>query len=422
LDFSKYLRLKYILTFSSLNYLQAGISFLVSIFLARELGKEDFGYFSYGMIFANTISTLMQFGTDQTLVRDLVQLNKPSLVISSAAWIWFGMGSLIVAGVTCWAFFFSGLGYSTSLIVVLCSFLGFTRGMTPAPWFDFKGKANYQSLIILADRLFFLVSAVIIIFYIRNEKVIINVALAQLVCRIATLLAEWLYVVKTATLIKAPVYSFIKKLMKSNSWVWFAAIGNLLASQVNQLILDHKFGKEELALYGFAFQVMMVIRLLQLQVLRLLTPSIAAITKSQAANPVKIKKALFKFCLTTLLLSLCIILPAYFIAPYLIGNFINKDFLAALPVLNIFYLWAMVFGVAIIINQFLIGFQLQRFYFICTTTFGLISLLLAWIFIDKYKAPGAALSVLVTHICSVVFQLFIVLRHIKKQQHDQKSL
>lgn len=364
----------------------------------------------------------MQFGTDQTLVRDLVQLNKPSLVISSAAWVWFAAGLIIVAAVNTWIFFFSGAPQNTAILVLLCSLLGFTRGMTPAPWFDFKGKANYQSFIILVDRLLFLISAVVIVFYFRNEQVIINLAIVQLICRAVTLAAEWRFVAKTATIIIKPVYSFIKQLMAQNSWVWFAVIGNLLATQANQLILDHKFGKEELALYSFALQLLMIIRLLQSQVLRLLTPSIAAITKNGEADRVKIGKAILKFCMYMFLLSLCIILPTYFLAPYFISNFINKDFLAALPVLNIFYIWSVVFGIAIVINQFLIGFQLQRFYFICTISFGLVSLLLAWIFVDKYKAPGAALSVLITHICLVAFQLFIVLRHLKNPVYDPKFI
>ena len=62
MEFSKYLSPKYILTFSIANYLQSGISFLVTLLLARELGKEDFGYFSYGMVFANTLFIIMQFG------------------------------------------------------------------------------------------------------------------------------------------------------------------------------------------------------------------------------------------------------------------------------------------------------------------------------------------------------------------------
>jgi O-antigen/teichoic acid export membrane protein len=289
------------------------------------------------------------------------------------------------------------------------------RGMSPAGWFDYKGKANYQSFIVVIDRTVFLISTTAIIFFLRNENVIIIISVAQLIARMITLIMEWRYVALTADLIKKPVYSFVKKLMGVNAWVWFGGIGNLLMTQANQLMLNSKFGPKELALYGFSFQITLIIRLLQQQILRLITPSIAVVTENVRENAGIIKKKLLNFCILNILLSLAILIPTYFLVPYVIVHFISKDFLGALPVLNILYIWILLFGVAIIINQFLIGLQLQRLFFISTTIFGLLSLLLASVFINEYGAKGAALSLLISHLCSVIFQLWVILRKINQE-------
>jgi len=413
LQYRKYLNFKYIFTFSAINYLQSGISFVVSILLARQLGKEDFGYFSYGLVFANTISTVMQFGTERTLVRDLVQLGKPDVVMWSAAWIWFVFGSLISIATAVWSFVFSSMDYKAALIVAYCSFLGFARGMAPIPWFDFKGKANCQSLILLFERILFFITAAILIFFLKNEKTVILISFIQLITRLLALAVEWKFVLRTSLHFFKPQYITTRKIIGENIWVWLAGLGNLLMTQANQVILQNKFGPKELANYGLALQVITIVRLLQIQLQRLTAPTIAEVTngKQNSANSLK---ALCQFSILSLTLTLFIIIPLFFLSPYLIEKFVGKEYLYSIPVLNVLYLWSLFYGVATIVSQFLLGFHLHRFAFISTGIFGLLSLLLAKVFVDKYQSTGAALSLLISHFCSVLFLLFILLKKMKE--------
>ncbi len=354
----------------------------------------------------------MQFGTERTLVRDLVQLKKPDLVLWSTAWIWFICGSIIIFAVTVWTILFSGLDYKASLIVASCSFLGFARGMAPVAWFDYKGKANFQSIILVIDRVLFFISAAIIIFFLKNEKAIIYVSFAQLLCRLITLGIEWNFVLDTTQHIFKPVYYTIKELMRNNIWVWLAGIGNLLMTQINQLILNTKFGPKELANYGLALQIVTIIRLLQTQLLRLMAPSIAEVTANNK-NAQQILKKIFRYCGLTFILTLCVILPLYLLSPYIILQFIGKDYLTAVPVLNVLYVWITFYGLALIISQFSLGLLLQRLSFISTSVFGLFSVILAHVFVNQYQSVGAALSLLISHFCSVLFLFFIVLKKIR---------
>ena len=85
MEYSQYLSVKHILTFSGLNYLQSLLSFITSILLAKELGSYEYGYFAYGLIFTNTISVIIQFGLDKTLVRDLVQQDDAAQILFAAS-------------------------------------------------------------------------------------------------------------------------------------------------------------------------------------------------------------------------------------------------------------------------------------------------------------------------------------------------
>jgi len=391
------------------------------VLLARQLGKEDFGYFSYGLVFANTISTAMQFGTERTLVRDLVQLNRPDIVMWSATWIWFIFGSLISAATAVWAFLFSNMDYKAALIVAFCSFLGFARGMSPMPWFDFKGKANYQSVILVFERILFFVTAAVLVFFLKNEKTVIFISFVQLITRLIALCIEWKFVLRTSTHIFKPIYGAIKKIIRENVWVWLAGLGNILMTQANQIILQDRFGPKELANYGLAIQVITIVRLLQTQLQRLTAPTIAEITHD-LQNGTKTIKTLYQFSILSLVLTLVMIVPLFFLSPYLIQKFVGKEYLYSIPVLNVLYLWVLFYGVAMIISQFLLGLHLQRFAFISTCFFGLLSLLLARIFVDKYQSTGAALSLLISHFCSVLFLFFIVLKKIKRAANTTPTI
>jgi len=216
------------------------------------------------------------------------------------------------------------------------------------------------------------------------------------------------------------VFATIKKLIWDNIWLWFANIGNLLMTQANQLILNNKFGPKELANYGLAFQVITIIRLLQTQLLRLTAPSIADVTQ-EGGNASEILQYLYKYCALTLALTLALVIPVYFLTPYFIHQFIGKDFSTAIPVLYILYIWSVFYGAALINSQFLIGLRLQRLSFFSTCFFGLLSLVLAQVFVEKYKAMGAALSLVISHLSSVLFQFFIVYIRVKKLQNQSTN-
>lgn len=422
MEYKKYLNFKYAFTFSSINYLQSAVSFLATLLLARSISQTEFGYLSYGLVFANSISTMMQFGTERTLVRDLVQQKEPDIFLWSAAWIWFVFGSIITVIITAWSFFFSDMSMHVAVIVTLCAITGFTRGMSPIPWFDYKGKANYQSLILLADRSLFLIGCIILLLFFKNDQVVLWVCIIQLVIRFFSLAWEWKYVTTTAQVKLKPVYAVIKKVISSNALVWVASLSSILIFQVNQLILDDKCGPAEMAVYGIAMQIMTILRLLQMQLARILSPSIANISQYPFENSNVIRKKLIQYCGINFFASSAIIIPVYFLAPWFIKVFIGKEYTASLAVMNVLYIWALVSAVGIIINQFLISLHLQSYLFITSVLSGILAVILAYVFIDPFKAKGAAFSMLAAHLFSAVLQIIFILKKIKTYEQEKKII
>lgn len=413
MDFSKYLSFRTIITYSGLNYLQSGLSFLTSVLLARELGQFAYGYFVYGLVISNSLAVLIQFGTDKTLVRDLVQQPNAEKLLFAASWIKLGFALISIVGILIWLFGFAGFSSAKNSVIILCTIAGCLLGFSPKSWFDLKGKIQYHALILLVDRTIFFVGSLFFLYVYRTELVIVHIAGCLLLGRLIMSWMEWHFIQHTTTVerlfdIAAP----LRFLFKHNLWVWLAAIGNLMMTNANQFLVDWKLGTAELGLFGLAMQLMVLVRLLQNQILRLASPSIAQIVQHKKANI--ILRQFIKNCLLSLGLTLGVLIPFYWFGPLFIRFTVGSAFIDAVPIFNILCLWMLIYGIALINNQYLLSFHLQRPYFLTTILFGLLSLYLAYLFIGWYGVTGAAWSLLIAHSGSVIVQLLLVIHRIKQ--------
>ena len=412
MEFSQYLTFRSIATFSGLNYLQSGLSFLTSLLLARELGQYEYGYFTYGIIFTNTLSVITQFGLDKTLVRDLVQRKDSEKILYAASFLKLVLSILSILGVLLWMLVFSNFESARIYIVLLCTISGCLLGISPKAWFDVKGKIQEHAYILLLDRFIFFVGSMFFLFIFRNDMIIINVCIAMLLGRLVMSYYEWKFIKQSTELpIVKDLLGFVRSAVRTNLWVWFAAIGNLMMTHVNQLLVDLQMGPGELGLYGFALQLITLVKILQNQILRLSTPSISKVVEQEDYS--LILRSFVKNCLLSLGSTILVLLPAFLLAPWFIRNFVGADFMAAVPVFNALCLWVLLFGVALIANQFLLSFHMQKAYFYTTVFFGLLSVYLAYVLIGAYGAVGAAFSLIIAHFGSIFIQTILVVRKIK---------
>ena len=298
------------------------------------------------------------------------------------------------------------------MVVVLCTISGCLLGLSPKAWFDVKGKIQAHAYIMLLDRGIFFIGSLFFLYVLRNEYVIIHVCLCMLLGRLVMSALEWKYIRETTSGLAFEGFSqFLRQAIQNNLWVWLAAIGNLLMTHFNQILVDVQMGAQELGLYSFAFQLITMVKILQNQLLRLSTPAISEIVDSGSA------KAIYKFfiknCALSLGPSIVIVCCALLLAPWFVSTFVGEDFMGTIPIFNMLCLWILLFGIALMSNQFLLSFHLQKSYFFITMFFGILSIFLAYKWIGMYGAVGAAMSLLAAHFGSILVQTILVIRQIK---------
>ena len=158
----------------------------------------------------------------------------------------------------------------------------------------------------------------------------------------------------------------------------------------------------------------MLVRLFQRQLMRLMAPSIAELTNLRGNNLKAVRKKMHKYYSFSVVSSLVLVVPLFMIAPLLIKTVVGSQYLDAVPIFRILLIWISLFGLAIINNQFLIGFNLNIIFFIITISFGFLSLFIAFQLVPIYQGKGAALSLLRSHYGSILAQVTVVELFISK--------
>ena len=141
------------------NYAQAGIGFLVSLWLARQLGSAEYGVLAYGVVVAGICTIVVGFSSERTLVRDLVHSADRAAMMSASVALRSGMALLAVGGCVAWALLDESLG-EKFWPVILCSAWGALLALSPKAWLDCRYKMHVNSGITLAEKCIYAISIV----------------------------------------------------------------------------------------------------------------------------------------------------------------------------------------------------------------------------------------------------------------------
>ena len=91
----------------------------VGVWVARYLGTEQFGIFSYAIAFAAIFSSIAKLGLDGILVRDLVrEPNQRDIYLGTAFWLKLA-GALITLGAVALATQLTSNNRTTSLYILI---------------------------------------------------------------------------------------------------------------------------------------------------------------------------------------------------------------------------------------------------------------------------------------------------------------
>lgn len=401
----------YALSFSVINYAQAFISFLITFYLARATGVKIFGDYRLGMTCMNIVSVAGLYGADTALVNDLVQGRPtgPTVINYSVVRLVFGLASTIAVSLWAW---YAYHAEPASAFIPIYALGGIAIGLSLEGWFDYAGYLRRHATLLFLERVLFLVGCFALILMAGKPTAMVLGAIA-LLTRMALLSVEYGTAFRGGVSgvrrnISKPV---IVSILSRHQWLWYASLANLLRTNVSQLVLDFTSGREQIAYFGLAMQLIMLVRLMQEQAMRLLAPSIATATVPDGDLKVAartFRQAALRIGGGSMVAALLVVVAGNVVIDHLF-----PDFAPAKPAMLVLALWVSIRGVGLVSNRFLIGFGMQRVAFDNTIVSGVLALVLTFVLAPHYGAVGVAVAFGVSHALSIAGQAFSIYLRIR---------
>lgn len=377
------------------------VGVFVGIWVARYLGPEQFGLFSYAQSFVGLFATIATLGLDGIVVRELVKNEKiKDTLIGTVFWLKF-IGAIIVLILLLVAIqFTSNDQYTNILVFIIASATIFQSFNVIDFYFQSKVLSKY---IVYANIISLFISSLIKIILILNEAPLVAFAWVVLFDSIILALG-FIYFYSKSSSFNINNLTFKKDVAISllkDSWpLILSGVVISVYMKIDQVMIKEMMNNEAVGQYSAALRLSEVWYFIPMVIANSLYPAIInAKNQSEEVYYARLQK-LYDFMVW---LAICIALPMTFLSDWLINLLYGEQYYQAGSILMI-HIWASVFvflGVAS--SKWFITENLQKYSFYRTLAGAIINILLNYIMIPLYGILGAAIATLISQAIASYF-------------------
>jgi O-antigen/teichoic acid export membrane protein len=375
---------------------------LVGIWVARYLGPEQFGIFSYVLAFTVIFSGIAKLGLDSIVVRDLVnQPEKRDIYLGTAFWLKL-LGAFLTFSIVVFATLFTPNDNATKLyIFIIASGMFFQPFEVIDFYFQSKVLSKFVSLCKIMQ---LLLSSLLKIYFVLKGANLFWFVVVSFIDQITFAIA--LFFAYTYQKIGGFYHRFdlsIAKSLLKNSWpMILSGIVVMLYMRIDQIMIKEMLGEKEVGLYSAAVRLSEVGYFIPMIITNSLFPAII--------NAKKVSKELYYIRLQRLYtfvvwIAIGISIP---LSDWLIVLLYGQEYQAAGKVLMI-HIWASVFVfLGVVSGSWLTSENLQRLSFYRTLAGTVINVSLNFTLIPIYGITGAAIATLIAQmVAALIFDIFL---------------
>ena len=372
----------------------------VGIWVARYLGPEQFGIFSYALAFVAIFGNIANLGLDGIVVRDIVnEPSKTDIYLGTAFWLKL-IGGFATILIVAFSTIFTSNDSATKLyIFIIASGIVFNSFEVIDFYFQSKVLAKFNSICRFAQ---LFLSSLLKIYLVLTGSDLFWFVLVGLFDQITLAIAlniAYRYQQRTAYY-KYFDWSIAKFLLK-NSWpLIVSGFVIMIYMRIDQIMIKEMMGERDVGIYSAAVKLSEVWYFIPMIITSSLFPAIV--------NAKKISVELYQTRLQKLYsfmawLAIAIAVPTTFFSDWVITFLYGEMYKAAGQVLMI-QIWAGIFVfVGVASSRWFLSENLQKKLTINTLIGAIANIFLNFLLIPKYGISGAAISTILSQAISVYF-------------------
>lgn len=228
---------------------------LVGIWVARYLGPEQFGLFSYAIAFASIFGSIAKLGLDGVVVRDLVrEPGKRDIYLGSAFWLKM-VGAMVTLVAIGFAMQFTSNDRATNLyIFIIASGIIFQSFEVIDFYFQSQVLSKFVSLCKMTQ---LLISSLLKIYFVITGADLIWFVVVSFVDQVS--LAITLFIAyrhqKIGSFFRHFDLAVARQLIKDSWPLIFSALVVMIYMRIDQVMIKEMLGEKEVGLYSAAVRL-----------------------------------------------------------------------------------------------------------------------------------------------------------------------
>jgi len=379
--------------------LTAGL--LVGVWVARYLGPEQFGLFSYAIAFAALFGGIAKLGLDRVVVRDLVHSpDQRDRYLGTAFWLKLGGALVMLAVVALVTRLAANDGTTNLYIFIIASGTIFQSFEVVDFYFQSRVLSKFVSICKLTQ---LAMSSLIKISLILSGADLFWFVMVSLVDQIVLALSFYFAYryQKLGGFYRHFEWEKAKELLRDSWPMIISGLVLMIQARIDQVMLKEMIGSTELGYYSSALRLIEVFTFVPMILVTALFP---AIVNARKASTAIYKDRLFNLYRLMMFLFLATAIPIYFFGNQVV-IFLYKD--AYAPAGQLFTLMAMRLlftNYGVVRGAYLMTENLTRYSMITMMIGGLTNIVLNYLWIPAYHSIGA----IGASIVSFAFTTFLV--------------
>jgi O-antigen/teichoic acid export membrane protein len=372
------------------NILRMGVGLLVGIWIARYLGPEKFGLFSYALAFVALFSPLASLGLDDIVVRNLVRepVSKEETLGTAFLLKLAGGAVSFVTAIGSIFILRPADGLSHWLVGIIALGAIFQAFQAIEFWFNSQVQAKYS---VLAKNAAFLICSAM--------KVALILAEAPLVA------FAWVSMIEVVIGSAGLVVAFrsrgyrlrdwrsspgMAKTLLRDSWpLIFSCIVIMIYLRIDQVMLGEMVGSEEVGVYSVAVRLAEVWYFIPTAVYWSVLPSIV---EAKAANEELFYERLQKYYRLMALTAYAIAVPVTFLAGWLVTTLFGEAYSRAGTMLSVL-IWANLFTyLEVARSAFFTAMNWNKIYMVTLFLGAILNIAINLLLIPRYGGLGAVIA------------------------------
>jgi O-antigen/teichoic acid export membrane protein len=397
------------------QFLRIIAGLFVGVWVARYLGPERFGLFSYVLAFTAIFSGIAKLGLDGIMVRELVNFpEKHDKYLGTAFWLKV-IGAILVMGLMAVIVPFTSNDSQINLFIfIITAGLIFQSFEVVEFYFQSQVMAN---IVCICKVVQLALSSAIKIYLVLTEAELIYFVLVTAFDALSLAVS---YVIAYRLRKDHPPFhkqfdfSIAKQLLKDSCPLIFSAIVVMVYMRIDQIMIKEMLGEYEVGIYSAAVRLSEAFYFIPMLITASLFP---AILNAKNQSDELYKQRLQRLYTFMVWMAIAIALPMTFLSDWLILLLFGQAYQEAGQVLMI-HVWAAIFvfmGVAF--GKYLLAENFTKIQFQRTLLGALSNVLLNLWLIPIYGVAGAAMATLLAQlIANFGYDLF------DKRLHQQMKM